>query len=145
MQLKRPIGATLATATCGLLGALPAAPAVAQEVGKWEVNTSLLYYGESDDRVTDGSVMASVRRALDEDRSFSFNFTVDTLTGATPNGAVPAHSVQTFTAPPARNTMCPGRSAARPDFPRHALCDLRQLAAGARRLVTLEHRHQRLG
>lgn len=97
MQLKKPIGATLATATCGLLGALPAAPAAAQEVGKWEVNTSLLYYGESDDRVTDGSVMASIRRALDEDRSVSLSVTVDTLTGASPNGAVPANGVQTFT------------------------------------------------
>jgi hypothetical protein len=97
MQLKKPIGATLATATCGLLGALPAAPAAAQEVGKWEVNTSLLYYGESDDRVTDGSVMASIRRALDEDRSVSLSLTVDTLTGASPNGAVPANGVQTFT------------------------------------------------
>lgn len=97
MQLKKPIGATLATATCGLLGALPAMPAAAQEVGKWEVNTSLLYYGESDDRVTDGSVMASIRRALDEDRSVSLSLTVDTLTGASPNGAVPANGVQTFT------------------------------------------------
>lgn len=97
MQLKKPIGATLATATCGLLGALPAAPVAAQEVGKWEINTSLLYYGESDDRVQDGSLMMSIRRALDEDRSISLNLTVDTLTGATPNGAVPANSVQTFT------------------------------------------------
>lgn len=97
MQLKKPIGATLASATCGLLGALPAAPVAAQESPKWEVDTSLLYYGESDDRVQDGSLMMSIRRALDEDRSLNLTMTVDTLTGATPNGAVPSNSVQTFT------------------------------------------------
>jgi len=97
MQLKKPIGATLASATCGLLGALPAAPVAAQESPKWEVDTSLLYYGESDSRVQDGSLMTSIRRALDEDRSLNLTVTVDTLTGATPNGAVPSNGVQTFT------------------------------------------------
>jgi hypothetical protein len=99
MQLKKPISATLASATCGLLGALPTAPVAAQEAPKWEVDTSLLYYGEDDSRVTDASLMTSIRRALDEDRSYSLNLTVDALTGATPNGAVPANSVQTFTGP----------------------------------------------
>jgi hypothetical protein len=97
MQLKKPIGATLATATCGLLGALPAAPAAAQEAPKWEVDTSLLYYGEDDSRVTDASLFTSIRRALDEDRNFNLSLTVDSLTGATPNGAAPSSGVQTFT------------------------------------------------
>jgi hypothetical protein len=99
MQLKKPIGATLASATCGLLGALPAAPVAAQEAPKWEVDTSLLYYGEDASRVTDGSLTTSIRRVLDEDRSYGLSLTVDVLTGATPNGAVPANSVQTFTSP----------------------------------------------
>lgn len=97
MQLKKPIGATLATATCGLLGALPSAPAAAQEAPKWEVDTSLLYYGEDDSRVTDASLFTSIRRALDENRSFNLSLTVDSLTGATPNGAAPSSGVQTFT------------------------------------------------
>lgn len=97
MQLKKPIGATLATATCGLLGALPAVPAAAQEAPKWEVDTSLLFYGEDDSRVTDASLFTSIRRALDEDRSFNLSLTVDSLTGATPNGAAPSSGVQTFT------------------------------------------------
>ncbi len=99
MQLKKPIGATLASATCGLLGALPAAPVAAQETPKWEVDSSFLYYGEDAGRVMDGSLTTSIRRVLDEDRSFSLNLTVDALTGATPNGAVPSNSVQTFTGP----------------------------------------------
>jgi hypothetical protein len=97
MQLKRPIGSSLAAATCGLLGALPSAPVAAQEAGNWDIDSSLLYYGESDGRVTDVSLDVGVRRAIDEDRAFNFNVTVDSLTGATPNGAVPANTPQTFT------------------------------------------------
>ena len=110
MQLKRPIGRSLATATCGLLGALPATTVIAQEAGDWEFDTSLLYYGEDDDRVTDASLIASARRAFDEDRSLDLNLTVDVLTGATPAGAVPANTVQTFTQPSGKKTydIAPG-------------------------------------
>jgi len=101
MQLKKPIGASLAAATAGLLGSLPAAPAAAEEA-KWEVDSTLLFYGEADDRVKDASLMTSIRRALDEDRSFTLGLTVDALTGATPSGAVPANGVQTFTSPSGR-------------------------------------------
>jgi hypothetical protein len=97
MQLKKPIGASLAAATCGLLGALPAAPVAAQEAPDWDIDSSLLFYGEDNGRVQDASLDISVRRALDEDRSFNLNLTVDSLTGATPNGAVPTNAVQTFT------------------------------------------------
>lgn len=118
MQLKKPIGATLATATCGLLGALPAAPVAAQEAPGWEVDTSLLYYGEDVGRVSDGSLMTSIRRVLDEDRSYSLHLTVDALTGATPNGAVPANSVQTFTAPSGGQdySIAPGKPPLDPNF-----------------------------
>jgi opacity protein-like surface antigen len=102
MQLKKPIGVSLAAATAGLLGALPAAPAVAEEASNWEVDTTLLYYGEDGERVKDASLMTSIRRALDEDRSFNLSLTVDALTGATPSGAVPANTVQTFTSPSGR-------------------------------------------
>jgi Protein of unknown function (DUF3570) len=100
MQLRRkPIGATLAAATCSLLGTLPAAPAAAQEAKDWSIDTSLLYYGEDNGRVEDVSLMASIRRAFDEDHSLSATLTVDSLTGATPSGAVPANAPQTFTGP----------------------------------------------
>ena len=110
MQLKKPIGATLAAATCSLLGTLPSAPAVAQEAKDWSVDTSLLYYGEDNGRVEDVSLMASIRRAFDEDRSLNFSLTVDSLTGATPNGAVPANAPQTFTGPSGGGsyTVAPG-------------------------------------
>jgi hypothetical protein len=97
MQLKKPIGGSLAAATCGLLGALPSAPVAAQEAGDWDIDTSFVYYGEDNDRVTSYTLDAAIRRAFDEDRFLNFNLTVDSLTGATPNGAVPANAVQTFT------------------------------------------------
>jgi uncharacterized protein DUF3570 len=97
MQLKKPIGASLAAATCGLLGALPAAPAAAQEVKDWDIESSVLFYGEDNERVRDVSLDIAIQRALDEDRRFNLNLTVDSLTGATPNGAVPTNDVQVFT------------------------------------------------
>lgn len=112
MQLKKPIGASLAAATCGLLGALPATPVAAQETPGWEIDSSLLYYGEDDDRVTDVSLMASARRAFDEDRALSLTLTVDSLTGATPSGAVPASTVQTFTTPSGKDNYTVAAGAA---------------------------------
>src|SRR5687768_9390827 len=111
MQLKRkPVGATLAAATCSLLGSLPAAPAAAQEAKDWNVDTSLLYYGEDNGRVEDVSLLASIRRAFDEDRTLAATLTIDSLTGATPNGAVPANVPQTFTGPSGGDsyTVAPG-------------------------------------
>jgi hypothetical protein len=103
MQLKKPIGASLAAATCGLLGAMPAASVAAEEAAPWEFDTALLYWGENDSRVKDISINAAVRRALDEDRSFNLGLTIDSLTGASPSGAVPSAAVQTFTRPSGRD------------------------------------------
>lgn len=103
MQLKlkrrRSIGESLATATCGLLGALPATRVHADDTARWEGETALLYYAEDDDRVQDVSFDSTVRYAVDEDRSWVLNLTVDSLTGASPSGAVPTDNVQTFTRP----------------------------------------------
>ena len=83
---------------------------MAQEAKDWSVDTSLLYYGEDNGRVEDVSLLASIRRAFDEDRSLNFSLTVDSLTGATPNGAVPANAPQTFTGPSGGGsyTIAPG-------------------------------------
>ena len=90
--------ATLAAATCALLGSVPA-PVDAQEEPKWDFNTSLLYYGEDGDRVQDASLKTLIRRMFADDRFLTLGVTVDTLTGATPNGAIPLDTVQTFTRP----------------------------------------------
>jgi len=96
---SRSISATLAAATCSLLGAGIPAPVDAQEEPAWDFNTSLLYYGEDDDRVKDYSVSAIARRMFVDDRFLTIGLTVDVLTGATPSGAIKQDVPQTFTRP----------------------------------------------
>ena len=93
------ISATLATATCALLGTTPATPVQAQEINRWNFDMSLLYYGEDDDRVQDASLGVLATRDFLDDRSLTLGLTVDTLTGATPNGALRQPFAQTFTQP----------------------------------------------
>ncbi len=96
---NRSISVTLAAATCSLLGGGIPAPVDAQEEPAWDFNTSLLYYGEDDDRVKDYSVSAIARRMFVDDRFLTIGLTVDVLTGATPNGAIKQDVPQTFTRP----------------------------------------------
>ena len=115
MQLKKKsvLGNAIASAACGLLGALPSThvvaadatvPATAPAKGPWTVDTALLYYGESDGRVKDKSLRMAIQRAFDEDRALSIDIAVDSLTGASPTGAVPSDVPQTFTRPSAGGT-----------------------------------------
>jgi len=89
----------LAAATCALLGTAVVTPVDAQEEPDWDFNTSLLYYGESDDRVQDLSFKSLSRRMFADDKYLSIGLTVDTLTGASPNGAIRQDIPQTFTRP----------------------------------------------
>ena len=93
----RKIRSGLALATCSLLG-LPAKEIKADN-HNWDISTSAFYYGEADGRVSDFSVKAIASRELDEDNSITLNTQVDTLSGASPNGAIPADSIQTFSRP----------------------------------------------
>jgi hypothetical protein len=93
----KSIAATLATATCSLLGNTVPEPVQAQEEPGWDFNTALLYYDEADDRVQDISFNFLAVRSFEDDRSLSLGFVFDTLTGPTPTGAIPFDSAQTFT------------------------------------------------
>lgn len=120
MQLKktrralRDIGTPLAAATCALLGpaALPGKVS-AQELMPWDLDTSLLIYSESDGRVRDTSLNLRARKELREEKFLNLNLAIDSLTGASPSGAVPAAAVQTFTNPSgnASYTIQPGEQA----------------------------------
>lgn len=108
MQLKKPrksgerirqIGRPLAAATAALLGTGVNTEISAQELGEWEIDTAMLYYGESDGRVKDLSLNALARKQVREDSFLNLTLAIDTLTGASPNGAVPIDGVQTFTRP----------------------------------------------
>ena len=95
----KSISAALATASCALLGGGLPATVDAQEVPAWDFNTSLLYYGEDQGRVQDLSLKAIVRRLFVDDRSLTVGLTIDSLTGATPSGAIRQDVPQTFTRP----------------------------------------------
>ena len=94
------IGRALAAAACGLLGsAAPVGSQAAEPEEKWDVDSALLYYGENDGRVQDLSLTAIAVRDFGDDRKLALDATVDTLTGASPSGAIAANRPQTFTSP----------------------------------------------
>ena len=95
--------ATLAAATCALLGSAVATPVAAEEeAGRWSFDSTLLYYGESDDRVQDISAAVSAQRDFGDERKLSATLTADTLTGASASGAIALDRPQTFTSPSGR-------------------------------------------
>ena len=98
-ERNKSVAARLASATCALLGTSAVAPVHAQEDPGWEFNTSLLYYGENDNRVEDISLSFLALRRFVDDKVLSLSATVDSLTGATPLGATPFDGSQTFTTP----------------------------------------------
>ncbi|MBK8188562.1 MAG: DUF3570 domain-containing protein [Cellvibrio sp.] len=63
----------------------------------WQVDSSLLVYSEADSRVTAIEPIVALKKDLGDERIFSLKMTLDSLTGASPNGAIAANSPQTFT------------------------------------------------
>lgn len=89
-------------AACSLLQV--AAPATAQAAepseNEWDVDTAFLYYSESDGRVSafEPAIYAG-KNLSDEGERIDLRLVIDSLTGATPNGAHPSSVAQTFTTP----------------------------------------------
>lgn len=102
---SKQISATLATATCALLGGTMPTAVQAQEQPNWDFNTALLYYSEDADRVEDLSLTVLARRSSVDDRSLTLGLTIDGLTGASPNGAIEQAVPQTFTQPSGNDTF----------------------------------------
>ncbi|XQW86242.1 DUF3570 domain-containing protein [Thalassotalea piscium] len=93
----------LSTATCALLGATTvqhaqAADTTQANADQWQFDTALMYYGETD-RVTAVEAIIAGQKQFSNDEILSLKLTVDTLTGASANGAVAQQSPQTFTRP----------------------------------------------
>lgn len=93
------VAGALATATCALLGSAPRSSLATEAPDRWNFETGLLYYSEKGGRVTDGSVNVLAQRSFEREGRLSFRFAFDTLSGASPNGAVPLDGPQTFTTP----------------------------------------------
>jgi hypothetical protein len=94
MQLNSPLNA----AALALLG-LSQASAAADATPGWSFDSSTLIYSEFDGRVQAAEPRFRATRTWDSGRSLSAGLTLDTLTGASPNGATPASTPQTFTTP----------------------------------------------
>lgn len=94
----------LALATCTLLGA----GAAQAGDGNWLIDSSVLYYGEQD-RVTAVEPVVSATRELGEEETLNVKLVVDSLTGASHNGATVTNYPQTFSGPSAAGAGGPGQ------------------------------------
>jgi hypothetical protein len=101
MQLDK-IRKELGVATCALLQ-VPGASVHAAD-SDWDIDTAVLYYGESDGRVTAFEPAVHASKDLGDDESIDLRLVVDVLTGATPNGAHASSVAQTFTTPSGNGT-----------------------------------------
>lgn len=95
MQLKS-IRNQLSLAACGLLQV--AAPTAHAE-SDWKVDSAMMIYSESDGRVSALEPVVNAAKEIGEDETINLKLVLDALTGATPNGANPSTSAQTFTSP----------------------------------------------
>jgi len=80
--------------------ALVASPSQAAEPGdgEWEFAASVLGYTESD-RVSAFEFIGTAEKVFHQTGKLSYKAVLDTLTGASANGAIPQRSAQTFTRP----------------------------------------------
>ena len=100
MQLDKPtpsIAASLAVATCALLGSTPVVANDSVD-NEWRFDTAILYYGETD-RVSLVEGVVSATKDFGDEHIFNGKLTYDGLTGASATGAVPQDSIQTFSRP----------------------------------------------
>ena len=102
MQLKSPralgsagVRRALAAAAAGLLAN---GVASAQEEASTNIDSALLFYRESE-RVQAIEPQLNVGYQIDEDSKLNFGVVADSLTGATPIGAVPSALPQTYVRP----------------------------------------------
>jgi len=96
---KANIKAALTIATAALLGTNNLAQAETNaEDNTWEFDSAFLFYSEVD-RVSAGEAVFNAKKTFDNEEILNLKLTVDTLTGASANGAVAQPTVQTFTRP----------------------------------------------
>ena len=88
-SIKR-ISQSLSSATCALLGS---GAAVAEP---WDIDIGIMNYVEQD-RNSGIEVLIDAGRQLNDGDRFTLGLQLDTLTGATPNGATVSNVAQTFT------------------------------------------------
>ncbi len=107
MQLKRhpqSIRAALAAATCTVLAQpLEATAQTASDEGTWDIQSGILFYDEGD-RIQVIEPVVDASKTLEDGSLLTLRAVVDTVTGASPNGASASDTVQTFTSPSGNST-----------------------------------------
>jgi len=101
MQLKKSIKnihPTLAMATATLLGNVATNTYAADSAPNWEVDMAVMSYEETG-RVSAVEPVLRMRKDKGNDEYLTMKFVVDALSGASPNGAIPTDTAQTFTGP----------------------------------------------
>lgn len=100
---RSTLSKSLAAASCVLLsGQCPGVNArdeVNNVVGAWNFDTAILLYSEDGGRVQAVEPVISATRHFADDAQLNLKLVVDSLTGASPNGATPSARAQTFTTP----------------------------------------------
>jgi hypothetical protein len=113
MQLKRPgasVQAGLMAASCALLSATARAQTVTSPDQSFALDSAVLYYKENAGRVQAIEPVVSLKKDFSDQRVLGATFTVDSLSGATPNGAIPSRKAQTFASPSSTSlTPQPGK------------------------------------
>ena len=120
----------LIAASCALLGASTARSQDVSDPGMvgrllegWQIQSALAYYHE-DGRIQAIEPVISAAHDTASGGRIDLNFTFDTLSGSSPNGAIPSRSVQTFASPSAKSfatarhlyDIAPGRLPADPHY-----------------------------
>jgi hypothetical protein len=116
----------LMAASCALLsaGAARSQEASVASAGSglledWSVDSALAYYHENG-RVQAVEPVVNVSKVFADGESLDFNATFDALSGASPNGALPSRSTQTFTGPSQKAShayaIAPGQLPADPNY-----------------------------
>lgn len=100
MQLKnKSLRDRLALAAGALLGTGAVIAGDGTDNGDWQVDTAILSYAESDGRVKANEPVISLSKDWGDEHISAFKLVFDSLTGASPNGAMAANRAQTFTGP----------------------------------------------
>jgi hypothetical protein len=90
-------------AACSLLApGVQAQDATAQagdDDGSLKLDAGLLYYGENGGRIKSYDAIVDLRQDYGDEHVLSGHFSFDSLSGGSPNGAVPTHAAQTFATP----------------------------------------------
>jgi len=103
-------GGTPAAASPATPSSTASTSTVASAAAEWKIDSAVLFYSEAGGRIRAIEPVISARRTDGNEVGMGLKLTLDSLTGASPNGAVPQPVPQTFTSPSGNGTytIAPG-------------------------------------